>query len=329
MEWLEEWDRFTNSEEWLSEVERHTDAYLECIIEEANAYPNTAVLVEQKLDTGVEGVWGTSDTVLISPTNITVVDLKYGAGVRVDAEKNNQLRLYATGALNELGDILGETETVKYVVFQPRIGDGHVSSETTTVEELRSWVEDVVRPAAKEALSGEGVFKPTEKGCRWCPASGTCRAQMEEAFAEPLEDPATLSPAEISDALDRVPAIKLWLSGLEAAALQMSYTEGVAIPGRKVVQSGGMRKILDQEGAINALAAVGWEKDKVAPRKILGITALEKLLGGDDFNIVLGEFVGRTSGRPSLVSNSDPRPAINRNLDAASVFGAVGEDDDE
>lgn len=328
----ENWVEFTRNEdgspntEALNDFEQHTDAYLECIIKEANRFPHAAVLVEQRLFSGVEGVWGTSDVVIVFPSHITIVDLKYGAGVRVDAEGNKQLRLYAAGALNEHGDVMGDTETVRYVVFQPRIGNGHYSYEDTTAEELRTWIDEVVVPAATEALSGEGRFQPTEKGCRWCPASGQCRAQMEEAFREPFEDPPGLTPADMAEALQRAPVIRAWLSALEAAALNMAYTEGRVLPGWKVVQSGGIRKVEDPDGAQDALVSRGWDADKVAPRKILGIGALEKLLGKNDFDEVLGQFIGKTSGRPSLVSVNDPRPSVDRNADAALVFAGADEE---
>lgn len=167
----------------------------------------------------------------------------------------------------------------------------------------------------------EGRFKPTEKGCRWCPASGSCPAQMEEAFREPLVEPTLLGPADMAEALERAPAIRAWLGALEAAALNMAYTEGRQIPGFKVVKSGGIRKVMNPEGAIEALSQIGWEKDKIAPRKILGIGALESLLGKEDFARVMDEFVGKTAGRPSLVPSEDNRPAISPNTEAASVFG--------
>jgi hypothetical protein len=323
--WLDEWEQFTKDPEWLVDVNRHMDDYVECVVREARRFPASAVLVEQRLFTGVEGVWGTSDVVIMSPTNITVVDLKYGAGVRVDAEGNKQARLYAAGALNELGNLLGDTETVRYVIFQPRIGNGHVSFEDTTVDELKSWIDEVVIPAAAEALSGSARFNPSEKGCRWCPASGRCRAQMEEAFREPFADPPGLSPADMAEALQRAPMVRAWLSALEAAALNMAYTEGKSIPGWRVVRSGGIRKIQDPDAAIDALAMVGWDKDTIAPRKILGIGALEKLLGKNDFGTVLNEFIGKTEGRPSLAPADDSRPSIDRNADAGEIFGAYNE----
>lgn len=325
--WLDEFEEFTKDEDWVKECDAYTDSYLRCIINEASRFPHAAVLVEQRLFSGVEGVWGTSDVVIIFPAHITIVDLKYGAGVRVDAEANKQLRLYAAGALNEHGDVMGETETVRYVVFQPRIGDnGHYSFEDTTAAELREWIELVVTPAAVEALSGSGHFQPSEKGCRWCPATGQCRAQMEEAFREPFDDPPGLSPADMAEALERAPAIRAWLSALEAAALGMAYTEGRSIPGWKVVQSGGIRKIQNPDAAQDRLVEIGWDADKVAPRKILGIGALEKLLGRQDFDTALGEFIGKTPGRPSLVSVEDPRPSVDRNAAAAAAFGTYEEE---
>src|SRR5574343_592805 len=63
------------------------------------------LLVEQKLPvgriTGEPGATGTADAVALHPDEIDIIDLKYGRGVRVDADDNPQLRLYALGAIEE------------------------------------------------------------------------------------------------------------------------------------------------------------------------------------------------------------------------------------
>jgi hypothetical protein len=242
--------------------------------------------------------------------------------VAVEAKGNPQLRLYALGALDNYGDMLGDTEIVRITVHQPRLD--HVLTDEMTPEALREWRSTIV-PIAALALTDDAPFGPSETACRWCPASGRCRAQLEKALAEDFGDPDQLSPEEISAALGRVPEIKIWLAALEESALQSAYGEGVPIPGYKVVLSGGQRKIVEQGEAIQRLVKNGYDFEEVAVTKIKGIGDLEKLLSKKRFTELLAEFVERTPGRPSLVPESDKREPISPHGEAIKEFTNEGE----
>ena len=45
-------------------------------------------------------------------------------------------------------------------------------------------------------------------------------------------------------------------------------------------------------------------------RKLLTITAMEKLLGKKNFEALLGDMVVKPSGKPTLVLRSDKRPEM-------------------
>lgn len=321
-EWLQKWDRFTSEPEWVAEVDRHIDGYVELIQEEMDREPGSVLLLEERVDAGVPESWGTSDAVIIGPTTITAIDLKYGAGVKVYAPKNPQLRLYGAGALREFGDLLDTIVLVRCIVFQPRMD--HTDVEEISADDLRGWIASVAIPAAEEALSPGARFSPGDSTCRWCDASGRCPAQSAAVFDKPFEEPGLMTAEEIAAALGRVDLVKRWLADVEIAALKMGYEEETEIPGYKVVMSGGVRKIVDPDGAREALHAVGFPDEKImnTPEpKIKGIGDLEKLLGKDDFAAVVAPFVQKGEGRPSLAPIDDDRPAINRNVDAASTFG--------
>lgn len=304
----------------LDDMDRHTDRYVAVVRERAALYPDAQVLVEQRMDTGVPRCWGTSDIVIVSPEHVEIIDLKFGQGVLVDADDNSQLRLYALGALDTFGDLLGDTQLVRITVYQPRLDN--VQTEEITPGDLRAWRDEVAVPAAEAALSDDAPFGPSEKACRWCPASGRCRAQLEDVFAEDDFDaaPDQLTPDEVAEALGRVKAVKHWLASLEEVALTMAYSEGKTLPGYKVVSSGGRRVIDDVDGAVEALSHAGFAADDVAPRKMNGIGKLEKLLG-EDFGTLLGPYVRKSEGRPSLVPSTDRRRAINPATEAAREFG--------
>lgn len=323
----------------LEEMQEHVASYVEVIRERMALYPNSVLLLEQRMDSGVEKCWGTSDAVIVSPQHVEIVDFKYGAGVAVSAYKNPQLRLYGLGALDTFGDILGETEVIRMTVHQPRSGNGEHSTEELHPEALRMWREEVVKPRAALALHSDNApFGPSLSACRWCPFAGTCKARIEEAtladFGPLLDEehvsakePETLTPEEIGRILHRVPEIKAWCNALEATALEKAYGDGVTIPGWKVVRSGGVRQIRDPLGAIQHLIDQGFKAEDVADFKVKGIGALEKLLGKKEFPVVLDGFIGKTSGKESLVKESDKRDAISPASEAADDFNAVGEID--
>lgn len=322
--WLEEFgDVLSLPGVDLQEMEEHTDAYASLIQERMYEYENSYLMLEQRLDTGVPTCWGTSDTVIVSPLHVEIIDFKYGAGVFVSARGNPQLRLYAAGAMDMYGDILGDTEIILITVHQPRMRN--VSTEKMTPEELKEWRDSII-PIAESALGDDAEFGPSEEACRWCPASGRCRAQLEEVFKDDFEeDPGHMSPEDVSQTIPRIKMIKDWLAAFEVSALNMAYSEGRDIPGFKVVLSGGQRSVVDPSGAEQVLLASGYERaqiGKIGDFKMNGIGDLEKLLK-KEFKALLEDpgFVRKGEGRPSLVPESDKRPAVNRNGEAAKVFG--------
>lgn len=279
------------------------------------------VFLEQRLPAGVEGCWGTSDAVVVTPDTVHIVDFKYGKGVEVSPVENPQLMLYALGALDKYRDLLDTTTKVKMSIHQPRINN--VGSWEVTPDYLTTWREEVARPAAARALSkDEGEFHPSEKACRFCPAAGICKARAEsiiqDAFSE--EDPRVISLEDRAKYLKRVGEFKSWLKALEESSLDMAYSQGVKIPDWKVVRSGSRRVIQDEADAFKRLEEAGYEPDQFSKRKILGVTELDRLVGKANFWDVLGDSAATRPGRPSLVPESDRRKAITKKSDSKALF---------
>lgn len=295
--------------------------YVELIRRLASRYKNSSVHFEERLPTGVPQSWGTSDTVIVSPEAVHIVDLKYGKGVEVAAKGNAQLRLYALGALDTYGDLLGETQLVAMTVYQPRLGN--TDTDEMAPDELRAWRQDVVAPAAALALGpvDEAPFGPSESACRWCPLAGACRARAEYiAEVDFGKAPDLLEDDEIAEVLPRLADIQRWTEDVKKEALQRAYTEGRTLPGHKVILRGGKRMIKDDAFAIQKLIDAGWEAEQVAQLRVKGITALEKMLGRATFTEVLGDLVTRTEGKPAVVPDTDPGVAVTAESRAAEDF---------
>ena len=305
--------------EWDSEeMDDYTDQYADHVMAElqrAREVDKAAFLaIEERLDFShiVPEGFGTGDALIVADDTLTIVDLKYGKGVEVSAVGNPQMRLYALGALATYGAIY-DIEKVRTVIFQPRLAN--ISVEEISVDELTSWAEDVVRPAAEKAAAGEGELQAGE-WCRFCRHAAQCPALAAEMFAPvptsaehvpAAPDPDTLTDDQIATIVAHSGELKKWLSKVEDYALAEA-NEGRAYPGLKLVEGRSVRKYTDEAEVARVVEEAGEDPHK--PREVLGITAMTKLLGKKRFEKLLGDFVHKPEGKPTLVPESDKRPAL-------------------
>ena len=278
------------------------------------------VLIEQRLDFShvVPGGFGTGDCVIIAEPVLHIIDLKYGQGVMVEAEHNPQLMLYALGALNTFGSLYDITE-VAVTIFQPR--RSNVSTWTIPVAELEAWAEQVVKPRAALAARGDGEFAPGE-WCRFCKLAPTCRTRAEANLAlakHEFAPPPELTYAEISQVLTQLPDLKAWAADVEAHTLSLVVSQGKTWPRFKLVEGRSIRKYSDESAVAQTAEAVGVD---VWDRKLKTFTALEKQLGKKRFTTVFGDLVVKPAGKPTLVPESDKRPALGIQS-AANEFTAI------
>lgn len=309
------WQDSTPSDFW-EDMLRHANSYVDLLELSVSHMDGAQVLLEQKVDPAVTAVWGTLDAAVINRDHAQFVDYKYGLGVRVDADANEQLMFYALGALELLSDVF-DPITVQLTIHQPRLD--HVSHYHTTAKELRGWRDAVARPAAALALSGDGHFAPSEKACRFCPAAGDCRARMEYMTKRDFGHPDSLTPAELGQALALLPDMSAWAKAIEKRALQITDS-GTVIPGWKRVRSGGRRTILDEDKAIRVLSRNGYVKAQTTRTTLRPLGELEKMVGKAKLPVLLGPLLAKSEGREALVPEDDPRPEIDANQDAQQEF---------
>ena len=305
--------------EWDSEeMDDYTDQYADHVMAElqrAREVDKAAFLsIEERLDFShiVPDGFGTGDALIVSDYTLTIVDLKYGKGVEVSAVRNPQMRLYALGALATYGAIY-DIEQVRMVIFQPRLGN--VSVEEISVDELTTWAEGVVRPAAEKAAAGEGELQAGD-WCRFCRHAAQCPALAADMFAPvptsaehvpAAPDPDTLTDTQIATIVTHAGELKKWLTKVESYALAQA-NDGHTYPGLKLVEGRSVRKYTDDDAVTKAVEAAG--EDPYKPREVLGITAMTKLLGKKRFQELLGDYVHKPEGKPTLVPASDKRPAL-------------------
>lgn len=298
---------------WYNEeMEECASGYSEYVMELiAQAKKNCAdpvVLIEQRLDYSkyVTDGFGTGDCVIIADGTLNIVDYKHGKGVEVSALDNPQMKLYALGAL-EIFDSIYDIENITMTIYQPRIAN--ISTCSIPRDELIDWAEKVLKPTAELAFNGKGEFRCGD-WCRFCKARAQCReranANLELAkydFAEPL----LLSDDEVEEILDKIDRLVSWVNDIKEYALKAALN-GKQWKNRKLVEGRSIRKYTDEAMAALAVKNAGYEPYE---KKLLGITEMQKMLGKEQFNKILGDFVEKPKGKPTLVPMSDKRKAIN------------------
>lgn len=289
-------------------MDEYTDDYVAFLAEQMRVLNNPSAFVEQRVDCSkyVPECYGTCDALIISDGVLHICDLKYGTGVKVEAVGNDQLRIYALGAL-EMFSCLYEISTVRMSIFQPRLS--HSDTWEISIDELLKWANEVLVPAAKQAWNGQGEFKAGEH-CRFCKAKSNCRKRAEynlELARYDFEPPATLDNIEIAAILAKADELVSWVTDVKEYALRQALS-GVTYDGFKVVEGRSNRKYTDENAVVEAVKTAGFDPYE---HSVLGITAMTALLGKKKFTELLGGIVEKPQGKPTLVPMSDKRPAIN------------------
>ena len=309
------------------EMEECTDAYVDFIMEQVElarkSCTDPIVLIEQRLDFScyVPDGFGTGDCVIISDDRLHIVDFKYGMGVLVDAEDNPQMKLYALGAL-EIYDSLYDIKEISMTIFQPR--RENVSTWTVPVEELKAWAEEDLKPKAAKAYQGEGEYIPGP-WCTFCRASIRCRARADEKLKlaqKEFKMPPLLTDSEIEEVLTILPDLTKWANEITAYATDAAVNHGKEWHGFKVVEGRSVRKYKD-ENAVAEKAVISGYKD-IYRKSLIPMTEMQKLMGKTKFEEILGNLIYKPPGKPTLVPNSDKRPAMNV-ADAKNEFNEIME----
>lgn len=296
------------------EMDSYTDGYVEFVLEQIALAMKTCadpqVLIEQRLNFSkyVPDGFGTGDCVIIADGVLHIIDFKYGQGVLVSAEDNPQMKLYALGAL-ELFDGIYDISTVSMTIYQPR--RENVSTHTVFKESLYQWAEEILKPTAAIAFKGDGDYVPGEH-CQFCRAAVKCRARAEEKLKLARFEftlPPLLTDTDIEEILTKLDDLTSWANDIKAYALEAAVSHGKEWRGFKLVEGRSIRKYSNEEAVAEAAKAAGYRD--IYETKLIGITAMEKLLGKAKFQEILGGLIEKPPGKPTLVPLSDKRQAIN------------------
>lgn len=278
--------------------------------------------------------FGTADYVTIIDNVLHVIDFKYGAGIEVDAEENEQLLTYAVAAY-DTAVLVYEIEEVWVHVVQPR--RFHDSSWKITLERLNLF-KATMQATSKLALSKNPPFKAGDKQCQWCARSGNCVTQTESLYEATVNDFDNLEEEldhyqkhgnldEENDLIDIVgltgdqvagllPNIPMWeklFKDLKDRAKE-DIKDGIAVGDWKLVAGRrGARQWTDAEEAETRMRAksrilVG---DIHPPGPLISPAQAEKLVKEKNIKgLDVSDLVSQKDGQPTLAPGSDKRKAL-------------------
>ena len=323
--------RLKKKELWDDEMLHTAETYVEHLSERAMQFehePYIAFEVKVDISEYVPESFGRCDCVMFGGDTLVIRDYKHGKGVPVSAEKNPQMMLYALGALKLYRPLFGEAiKMVDIGIDQPRINSYDVWLCST--EELLAWGESI-KPTAQKAFMGLGEYKAGD-WCQFCRANGCCKAQaalqtsafddFKDVATGALPDPALLTPEALGHVLNLGKTLVEWYNAAKKNALDLILS-GQKVPGWKAVEGRSTRVWSDQDKALDKLLASGIERAAIYDSVPKSLAQLEKVLGKAKFTELVGDFVLKPPGSPTLADESDGRKEFSS---AAADFAAVGE----
>lgn len=300
------------------------------------------LMVEQRLSieaiTKEPGAKGTSDAVILAGEELVIVDLKYGRGVKVDADANEQLQIYALAALGEF-EFLGDFHVVRVVIVQPRLD--HISEWTRPADDLRTVFADHVKRGAERcfaALEYHGNYAelhakyltPGNDQCRFCKAKAICPTLTEHVLSTVADDfvdvskpvapqlehaaERTFDNATLGNLLGAADLIEGWCKAIRAKA-EAELLAGHPVPGYKLVEGRrGSRRWTNDAEVEQTMKSMRMKLEEMYDFSLISPTTAEKLhkagtIGPRQWPKLQG-LITQNEGKPSVAPESDKRPAL-------------------
>lgn len=310
------------------------------------------LLVEQSLPighlTGEEGAAGSGDAVILHDDGdeLQVHDLKYGYR-SVSPVENEQLMLYALGALKAVEALGYEPKRVRMVIHQPRVYETAWEWDCS-IEELLKFAEKVKERAfhsfacfkeKPEALIHH--LRPSEGACQYCKAKAECPKLdqfVQDAVGASFEDisteasggytPENLPPEVLAEKMAATGLIEMWIKAVRGK-VESLLLSSQKVPGYKLVQGRkGARQWLNVEEAEKAMKSFRLKQEQMYSFKLISPTKAEELLAKESPKrwTKLAPLIVQKDGGLSVAPESDRRPAWSPEAVAETFTNVTGED---
>lgn len=314
-----------------TDMASHIQVYLDNVRQRVS---RGELMVEQRVEfsrfVDVPDQFGTADAIVLSEDGdcLQVHDLKYGRGVRVDAENNAQMMLYALGAYDQFA-ALGDIEWVTLYIHQPRLE--HLSKWEIHIDELLDFGLRA-KAAAQRAMDilDTGIYDmaelvPGDAQCKFCKAKATCpklQQQITEAIGadfDVIQTPAEITTVvnvapDLAYCMSKVDLVEQWCKAVRAET-ERRLLDGTPVAGWKLVQGKqGNRAWTDAKVAEETLKAMRIKHELMYDYSVISPTSAEKLFKAKEIGPrqwpALQNLITRATGKPSVAPESDKRPAL-------------------
>jgi hypothetical protein len=254
--------------------------------------------------------FGTNDVCIerLEDNTLEVIDYKHGVGVSVEVKDNPQLKYYAIGAMKIFK---GDYDKIRLTIVQPRSfhPDGPIRSWDTTPQKLREFERELL--AAGEETKKKDAPLVAGNHCQFCPAIAVCPAYKNMVLMA-ANAPGLASNLELTEILSR------WNSAVKKVAYK-AMSNGIKLPGWKLVEGRTNRKIIDKEKLVEGLKALGKSEEQIFKSldpQLNNLGTLEKLAGKK----WIADHLYKPVGKATIARESDKRPEISK---ASSDFADI------
>ena len=247
------------------------------------------------------GVFGSADLLGRLGNRAVVLDWKFGDGVAVSAEENEQGLFYAAAAMRtpETAWVFEGAEEIEIVIVQPPM----VKRWVTTPKRVKEFERSLKRAVKASTMPDAAIVVGDH--CRWCAAKPLC-PKMTGAVDRAVKVQMENLPAETIGAyLGNADLLEDWIKDLRALAMTMMEA-GAKVPGYKLVAKRSVRKWLDESKATQALTALGIDPVKL---ELVSPAQAEKLLKPLK-QALPDDLVASVSSGTTFAPESDPRPEV-------------------
>jgi hypothetical protein len=302
-------------------------------------------LYETRVDLSfwIPGESGTADCGILGKNFVMIRDLKYGAGVPVHPERNEQAMAYALGMCRHFHTLGHDLRGKKIIIAidQPRCAGGGGIWETD-LKTLREFGEEFAE-AGVRAKDKDAPRIPGEKQCQWCKAKEDCKPLAEHMLAlaqldfdhldeeEPeLVSPSSLSAKQRAKIIRKQKLFESWLKAVHFMTLQDALAGRPAGGLKAVYGRAPPRRWDNQERAVSTLEEIGLNPYKdpevLSPagaeeqiKKLIPARSKEGKIKRAEVMALIQERTLEGTPKPILVEEDDPKP---------QVFSADAEFDD-
>lgn len=296
----EGWSFTVDQELWADKGESALQAFDAFVADqEARLGDTMRFMIETRVEfPGIPGAFGTADIIGRCGDEIFVLDWKFGQGI-VPAEENKQLMFYACGAMNTARDFflnmhIHPATPVTVAILQPA-RPGGIDVWTTTLLHLHHYEEHL--QATIKTIREQGLKAPIQDGpwCKFarckpmCPLHVGAAAKLAERFTDLKaavegKTPINNMPERLADLLELADLVEDWCKEVREQA-HANAERGMTIPGWTLEpgRKGPRKWAVDEDEVIATFTApeFGLDADTVAPRKVLTLPQVEKILKRD------------------------------------------------